>query len=185
MASADADRLAQSTLGQGTNLLRDLTGNDENKTVDVVAIHGLFGDPLETWQADNGNFWLQSLLPNDLPSARIMAYGWTSNLTARNARTDLDTVALGLLHELSAKRLLDRHSSRPIVFICHDLGGTIFEKARVLADNRVGDKGYKDITLNTRVAAYLGVPRKFHRLTAAVYVDNEFNSTLFTYRFKF
>ena len=169
MASADARRLALSTVGQGTNVLRVITNNDETKAVEIVAIHGLFGHPFETWQADNGNFWLESLLPNDLPSARIMTYGWTSNLTSKNAMTDLDTVALGLLYELSAKRTLE-HSLRPIIFICHDLGGTVFEKARVLAGNRSSDKGCKDITMNTRAAAYLGVPRKSLKLATAFHV---------------
>ena len=177
MASADIQRLSLSTVGKGDNLLLEMTTNDETKIVDIVAIHGLFGHPLETWQADNGNIWLQSLLPNDLPSARILSYGWTSDLTSKNAMTDLDTVALGLLQELSAKRTLDHHSSRPIVFICHDLGGIILEKARVLAGNRGGEKGYKDISANTKAVAYLGVPRKF---TPASHMREQFNPSHYT-----
>lgn len=45
----------------------------------VVAIHGLNGHRERTWTAANGKLWLRDLLPQRLPRARIMAWGYDSN----------------------------------------------------------------------------------------------------------
>jgi len=55
--------------------------NDSSETkeeamydVDVIAIHGLNGDPLMTWTHSDGTLWLRDLLPDTLPGANIYTY---------------------------------------------------------------------------------------------------------------
>ena len=45
----------------------------------IVAIHGLNGHREGTWTADNGTLWLRDLLPLDLPTARILTYGYDAD----------------------------------------------------------------------------------------------------------
>lgn len=41
----------------------------------IVFIHGIFGNRRSTWEKD-GIFWPEQLLPNDIPDARIITYGY-------------------------------------------------------------------------------------------------------------
>ncbi|OCK96149.1 uncharacterized protein K441DRAFT_657484 [Cenococcum geophilum 1.58] len=52
--------------------------------VDIIAVHGLNGHRDETWTAGNGVNWLRDLLPQDLPNARIMAWGYDANTYSRS-----------------------------------------------------------------------------------------------------
>lgn len=42
----------------------------------LVAVHGLDGHPERTWTAENGVSWLREYLPEVIPSARILAFGY-------------------------------------------------------------------------------------------------------------
>lgn len=45
----------------------------------IVAVHGLGGDAFRTWTARNGTFWLRDLLPAEVPSARVLSFGYNSD----------------------------------------------------------------------------------------------------------
>jgi len=51
----------------------------------IVAVHGLNGHREKTWTADNGVHWLRDLLPEDLPNARVLCWGYDAN-THSNSR---------------------------------------------------------------------------------------------------
>jgi hypothetical protein len=51
----------------------------------IVAIHGL--DPtgtqdhgMKTWTSRDNKMWLRDFLPQQLPKARIMVFGWNANV---------------------------------------------------------------------------------------------------------
>ena len=44
----------------------------------IVAVHGLDGDREKSWTADNGVLWLRALLPEEIPNARVLTYGYDS-----------------------------------------------------------------------------------------------------------
>jgi hypothetical protein len=140
-------------------------------TVDVVAVHGLQGHPYETWEHENGILWLRDFLFKDVPGARILTFGYDSTIAFSKSVAGIEDHALGLLNALYMDRLHDgaSESNRPIVFICHSLGGIVVKKALVLAHERSSDLAFKDILTNTRAIAFLGVP---HRGSAsAVFAD--------------
>ena len=141
--------------------LFELSNNDNEKSVDVVAVHGLQGDAYETWKHDNGFIWLKDFLPAQVPSARIMTFGYDSTVAFSKSVAKLDDKALDLLNRLGGKRSVPtKGCSRPIVFICHSLGGILVKKALILAHERSSDPEYRDILENTNAIAFIGVPHK-------------------------
>ena len=143
--------------------LIELSKHDEQATVDVVAVHGLQGDPYKTWTHENGKLWLRDFLPADIPYARIMTFGYESTIAFSKSVAEIDDKAVELLNRLTLKRSADEISSsmaRPIVFIGHSLGGIIIKKALIIANERSSDADYRDILENTKAIAFLGVPHK-------------------------
>ena len=118
----------------------------------VVAVHGLHGHPRLSWTSaaseQTSRMWLQDLLPKHMPNARIMTYGYNSDIDGENALLSakgLDYAAAKLLEGLAEKRLdrqvnamLSQHLPKvnivqcndpcPITFIAHDLGGIVVKK---------------------------------------------------------
>lgn len=139
--------------------LFELSTAEAPKTVDVVAVHGLAGDAFKTWEYGNGTLWLRDLLPEEIPSARIMTFGYDSTVAFSNSVARIEDKALDLLNRLGALR--DDHTERrSVVFICHSLGGIVVKKALILAHERSSDLVFKDILINTKAIAFLGVPHK-------------------------
>ena len=66
--------------------------------VDIVAVHGFNGHPQNSWTSRATRLnWLNTLLPPDIPCARIMTYGYDSGQGLRN-------IAMNLITDLSATR---------------------------------------------------------------------------------
>ncbi|KAF8245693.1 hypothetical protein K440DRAFT_503212, partial [Wilcoxina mikolae CBS 423.85] len=86
----------------------------------IIAVNGLGGHWSETW-TENGKLWLQDFLPSQLPTARIMSYGYNSDTAFSKAVTDIDDVVTILLNRLDRLRQLEEEKKRPIVFISHML----------------------------------------------------------------
>jgi hypothetical protein len=75
------------------------------KPSSVVAVHGLNGDPKNTWTNPKTNaFWLKDFLPQDVPNARIMTFGYNANVVFGNTTADIIDHAKGLLSSLIDKR---------------------------------------------------------------------------------
>lgn len=137
--------------------LFELSKSDTVKAVDVVAVHGLQGDAYKTWTHENHTLWLRDMLPTEVPSARIMTFGYESAWAFSNSVAGIEHKARDLLNRLSAKRNDDTYR-RPIVFICHSLGGIVVKKALILAHQKSSD--FHDILTNTKAIAFLAVPHK-------------------------
>lgn len=150
-----------------TNVLKEkiglfeLSNNEGETTIDIVAVHGLQGDAYKTWEHDNGSLWLRDFLPSDIPTARIMTFGYDSTVAFSRSVAKIEDKALELLNHLSAKRTRSAvTSSKPIVFICHSLGGYVVKKALVLAHDCNSSLDYRDISAGTKAIAFLGVPHE-------------------------
>jgi len=94
----------------------------------IVAVHGLGGHWEDTWTDENGKLWLRDFLPSQIPEARIMSFGYNADTANSKAVTDIDDVATDLLNRLGRERL-GQAKTRPILFICHSLGGIVVKKA--------------------------------------------------------
>jgi protein SERAC1 len=106
---------------------------DATKMIDIVAVHGLNGHYLRTWSArgpDGAQVnWLRDFLPKQIPNARIMSYGYNSALQFSKSVADIFTFADQLLEALISRRVTEIEQKRPIMFICHSLGGIVFKQA--------------------------------------------------------
>ncbi|KAF2190539.1 hypothetical protein K469DRAFT_387619 [Zopfia rhizophila CBS 207.26] len=80
-----------------------------NPIVDIV-VHGLNGHRDKTWTASNGVNWLRDLLPQDLPNARIITWGYDAN-THSGSRVSCQYLydhARSLVADLCLKRQLTK-----------------------------------------------------------------------------
>ncbi|KAF8495836.1 hypothetical protein BU17DRAFT_59476, partial [Hysterangium stoloniferum] len=97
--------------------------------IDIVAIHGLDGHCEASWTAGNGSPWLCDFLPQGVPSARILMYGYDAYIqsAAGSSTQTLDGHAESFLARLASFRRISDTTKRPIIFIAHSLGGIILQ----------------------------------------------------------
>lgn len=103
--------------------------------VDIVAVHGLGGhyEDTWTWKPANANSdtpcnWLKDLLPVEIPNARIMSFRYNSAVAPSHSIGDISTFAVQLVQLLRRERDSDRQRRRPIIFVCHGLGGIVVKR---------------------------------------------------------
>ncbi|CAD6592657.1 MAG: hypothetical protein ASARMPRED_006495 [Alectoria sarmentosa] len=126
--------------------------------VDIVAVHGLNGDPTNTWKhSANNHFWLQDSLPLDVKGARVMTYGYNADVAFGNTTADVWDHAKSLLGSLIDERETDDESKRPIIFIAHSLGGIIVKQALVWAHR---EPQYQTIRDHTLGIVFFGTPHR-------------------------
>ena len=104
--------------------------------VDIVAIHGLGGDIRSTWTHKNGTFWLQDLLPPSMPGARVFSFGYPSDTFLSPSVAGIRDFAVSLLNAIDNKLREDARGNmkyfRPIIYICHSLGGIVFKQVGMI-----------------------------------------------------
>ena len=67
-------------------------------------MHGLNGDPTKTWTDPTTKaFWLQDFLPQDVPGARVMTFGYNADAAFGNTTADITDHALSMLSSLVDK----------------------------------------------------------------------------------
>jgi hypothetical protein len=124
----------------------------------IIGIHGLNGDPYRTW-TDGDSFWLQDFLPRTLPPARIFTYGYNSRIAFSGSASRVDDYARALLERLRARRReFPEDKKRPIIFICHSLGGIVLKKALIIAHER--SERYSSISKDTFGVMFMGTPHR-------------------------
>ncbi|KAM0227318.1 hypothetical protein ACHAP5_012201 [Fusarium lateritium] len=97
--------------------------------VDIVAIHGLGGHPFKTWREKEGrHLWLRDSLPTHIPQSRIMSFGYDSTVLFGKSRSQIYDYAVDLANRLEIFRQNSKERYRPLIFICHSLGGVVFKE---------------------------------------------------------
>ncbi|KAI1376310.1 hypothetical protein F4677DRAFT_445568 [Hypoxylon crocopeplum] len=139
------------------NFLKVLVDPPEPASVDIVAVHGL--NPLHeklhaeaTWTA-GGKLWLKDFLPKRVPGARIMLFGYNSNVAFQTPSSGVREQAKNLLNLLEEARSTD--PNRPLIFICHSLGGIIVKRAIAYSHH---NKTYEMIGKSTFGVAFFATP---------------------------
>ena len=79
--------------------------------IDIVAVHGLnpfknTSNAISTWTSANGKMWLrdEGFLPTQIPNARIMLFGYNSNVAFTSSNAGLAQQAANLLFFLDLHR---------------------------------------------------------------------------------
>ncbi|KAI0020841.1 hypothetical protein F4780DRAFT_314222 [Xylariomycetidae sp. FL0641] len=165
--------------------------NPLDADLDVIFIHGFTGHPERTWTHKKGDprssaepppkirrlngvfnnyrrsdqhpsvFWPRDLLPDDLPNARIMTFGYDSRirhlLGSERAANNVCDIARDLLVAAEGKRRDAAH--RPLLFIVHSLGGIVVkEMLRQSLGSRLGPTHLTSIGTSTRAIIFFGTP---------------------------
>ncbi|KAJ5158527.1 uncharacterized protein N7500_008178 [Penicillium coprophilum] len=138
----------------------------DDPTIDIVFVHGLNGHPHDSWTSKTtGCFWPTDLLPDVLASQRprILTYGYNANVTAFTDGASRDSVvshAETLASSLAANRNLRDCSNRPIIFICHSLGGLIVKRALIYSRSLSSEKTehLRSVYVSTFGILFLGTP---------------------------
>ena len=115
----------------------------DNPDLDIVFVHGLNPKGQEhharkTWThsedaSSTATFWPQALLPESVPSARILLFAYNSSVLVKASNAPIHGHANTLLNRLYNKRCEENQKHRPIIFIAHSLGGLLVKQALVEA----------------------------------------------------
>lgn len=130
--------------------------HSDDISVDIVAVPGLGANPEFTWTRNKVD-WLRdsNMLPRSVTNARIMVFEYESQWFGRGSiNQTLSSVADQLVLALFHRR--PRGSKRPIVFVCHCLGGIVVEKAILGAQLRQND--YPNLFTSIVGCVFLGTP---------------------------
>ncbi|KAI8162351.1 Protein SERAC1 [Colletotrichum sp. SAR 10_70] len=139
--------------------------------VDVVLVHGLNGDPKNTWTAkDDHNhsiFWPADLLPTSLRGlqANILVYGYNADVySTKNDHSASDNFiyqhAQSLVTTLTLYRKSEGSFNNAIIWVAHSLGGLLVKRC-LLYSNDVKDRNHEDyraIFVSTYGIVFLGTP---------------------------
>ncbi|KAH6678000.1 hypothetical protein B0J14DRAFT_635182 [Halenospora varia] len=141
----------------------DATGQ-RNADLDIIAVHGLGAHPNHAWVDKTTTpevNWIKddNMLPSIVPNSRIIGYGYDSKWFGERAvKSGIQEMAKNLLFALKSDPERKKHPVRPIVFICHCLGGLIVEKAIVLA--RSEKETYPKMYRACRGLVLMGTPHQ-------------------------
>jgi protein SERAC1 len=99
----------------------------------IVFVHGLTGNRENTWAHPNGVLWPRDLLPEDLPSARIMTFGYDADVVGLIKTAGSNTLrdhGKSLATDVAMLRARSGSENRPLIFVAHSLGGLVVEQVR-------------------------------------------------------
>ncbi|KAJ4267323.1 hypothetical protein NW762_003427 [Fusarium torreyae] len=131
--------------------------SSEYDDIDIVFVHGLKGDCLKTWTDKNANEpWPKALLPLELGTARVLTYSYDVTVVSKDdvpSQNRISNHAYSLLTALATLRQGDNTNERPIIFVCHSLGGLALVTAKQRSEQHL-----QDIVNSTRGIIFLGTP---------------------------
>ncbi|KAK0665494.1 hypothetical protein QBC41DRAFT_379389 [Cercophora samala] len=120
----------------------------------IVLIHGLNGDPIETWRhQDSKKLWPQEFLPLQRPNTRVLSYGYNGDIYLNNSAANIRDMARSILSNLDSIRRSDPR--RPVIFVAHCLGGLIVKQALCFAR---AEPRFYDIGSATKAVFFFGTP---------------------------
>ncbi|EXJ68612.1 uncharacterized protein A1O5_08406 [Cladophialophora psammophila CBS 110553] len=135
----------------------EIFAEPEDAIVDIVLVHGLGGDVVDTWDHPLTNVvWPRDILPADVPDARIMSFRYDSKFVRSFGPVSSNTIrdhGRVLAGALDSTRDVAGYPTRPIIFIAHSLGGLVCEYAILLSE--------KDYLANSTIGIItLGTPHE-------------------------
>ncbi|KAK2875029.1 hypothetical protein FQN49_001848 [Arthroderma sp. PD_2] len=142
----------------GIEVLHDCS----DASVDICFIHGLTGNRDNTWTGrSQRTLWPKTLLPLELPRARILTFGYDAYIAGRLTLSSNRLIdhATSLLNDLTRDRARYDASSRPLIFVTHSLGGLVCKEAILLSRNNP-EAHLRGIFECTKGIVFMGTPHK-------------------------
>jgi len=133
-----------------------ITLNDPNGAVaDIIFVHGLGGDAESTWTAKNSGLSWPQMLVQDIPGVSIHSLAYDAALLNwLGGAMPLSDRANEVLDELESCNI----GKRPIVFICHSLGGLVVKQLLRAADPLPAQHHWKRIYDAVEKIVFLATP---------------------------
>lgn len=134
------------------------------KTPSVITVHGIRDDPKTAWQTRDENWWVHDQLFARLTIREIDFSYYTHEEADIFKPNGIAREARRLLTDYTSMRnnLPSTEVDRPVIWICHDIGGHIVKQALMYA--AMQPKSYSRIALLTTVIIFLGVPHRAHSM---------------------
>lgn len=137
----------------------------DSAVLDVVFIHGLTGDPQETWTTSASSEYWPTWLCDVFGNIGVYAVGYPASVYAKWAKKELD------LHE-RANNLLETLASyqigkRPVILIAHSLGG-LLAKEMLRISKECTDKDWQLFAKSTKLVAFLATPHAGAELASLI-----------------
>ncbi|KAK1712736.1 hypothetical protein BDP67DRAFT_516742 [Colletotrichum lupini] len=150
---------------------------DESCNVDVIAMSGLGGHAFGSFKERGGPFmWLRDALPLDVPNARILTYGYDTQLLRSSSFQNLSD--LGRALQIDLRGIQDPGHSHPIVFIGHSLGGLVIKETIVRMKEEIHE-AHASILDSISGFIFFGVPHQGLAIESLVpLVKNQPNRSL-------
>ncbi|KAI1387300.1 ankyrin repeat protein [Hypoxylon trugodes] len=131
---------------------------------DIITVHGIRDDYKKVWINDEGKWWVRDHLFKDLSNRQVdYSYLISENSTIYEPNGILSH-AEALVTEYARRReaLEETETDRPIIWICHDIGGSIVKEALSLAVAH--PEKYGKIAILTTAIIFLGCPHRAHSI---------------------
>jgi hypothetical protein len=133
----------------------------EDANVDIIAVTGLGGHALGSFRsADGTTVWLRDFAPQDIPRARVITYGYDTSVADSDSNQGVRELAHTLLNGLVDFRQRTQTKQRPLIFVCHSLGGVVLKEALVMS-SKITDLKHNslhDVMRMTHGLVLMGVP---------------------------
>ncbi|KAK6601697.1 ankyrin repeat-containing protein [Botrytis cinerea] len=112
--------------------------------VDIVFVPGLGSHSIGSFKGKD-SIWIRDFLPKDLPSARILAYGYDTSILDKNAKHSISDLAKAFLSSVRAFRSATKASQRPLIFVAHSLGGLNNKSLAQIVAGGLNEQMIKDL----------------------------------------
>ncbi|GAB7336817.1 hypothetical protein MBLNU13_g11325t2 [Cladosporium sp. NU13] len=133
----------------------------DDANVDIVAVTGLGGHALGSFRSTDGTVvWLRDFAPEDILRARFITYGYDTSIVSSDDNQGIHELARTLLDGLAIFRQRTQTQQRPLLFVCHSLGGVVLKEALVMSSKATESKhnSLHDVMLTTHGLVLMGVP---------------------------
>lgn len=134
-----------------------LIGNvKQTAIVDVVFVHGIGGDAFGTWSTDptdKRTLW-PKWLDDEIKDAQVWSAEYPAQVSLWAGRS-LELLR-GAISPLD--RLTQRLGKRPIIFVCHSMGGLIVKQMLRAASDLTATEEFRELGSNVIGVVFLGTP---------------------------